>query len=40
MEFDVNSIPAIFFMKNGEVVDSFVWAMPEDEVIKKIEANK
>ena len=38
MEFDVNSIPAVFLMKNGQVVDSFVWAMPEDEVMKKIQA--
>lgn len=37
MEFDVNSIPAVFLMKNGKVVDSFVWAMPEDEVMKKIQ---
>ena len=38
MEFDVNSIPAVFLMKYGQVVDSFVWAMPEDEVMKKIQA--
>ncbi len=38
MDFDVNSIPAVFLMKNGQVVDSFVWAMPEDEVMKKIQA--
>lgn len=38
MDFDVNSIPAIFLMRNWNVVDSFVWAMPEDEVMKKINA--
>jgi len=38
MDFDVNSIPAVFLMRNWNIVDSFVWAMPEDEVMKKIEA--
>ena len=36
-EFEVNSIPAIFFMKNWEIVYNFVWAMPEDEVEKIIQ---
>lgn len=40
MDFSVNSIPAVFFIKNGQIVDSFVWAMPEDEVLRKLEANK
>ena len=39
-QYDINSIPAVFFFKNGEIVDSFVWVMPEDEIVKKIEANK
>ena len=39
-EYDINSIPAVFMFKNWEIVDSFVWVMPEDEVLKKIEANK
>ena len=39
-EYDINSIPAVFMFKNGEIVDSFVWVMPEDEILKKIEANK
>ena len=39
-EYDINSIPAVFMFKNGEIVDSFVGVMPEDEILKKIEANK
>ena len=39
-QYDINSIPAVFFLKNGEIVDSFVGVMPEDEIVKKIEANK
>ena len=39
-EYDINSIPAVFMFKNGEIVDNFVGVMPEDEILKKIEANK
>ena len=39
-EYDLNSIPAVFMFKNGEIVDSFVWVMPESEILEKIEANK
>jgi len=39
-QYDINSIPAVFFFKNGEIVDNFVGVMPEDEIVKKIEANK
>ena len=39
-EYDINSIPAVFMFKNWEIVDSFVGVMPEDEFLKKIEANK
>ena len=39
-EYDINSIPAVFMFKNWEIVDSFVWVMPEDEILKRIEANK
>ena len=39
-QYDINSIPAVFFFKKWEIVDSFVWVMPEDEIVKKIEANK
>ena len=37
-EYDINSIPAVFFFKNWEMVDSFVGVMPKDEVLNKIEA--
>lgn len=39
-EYDINSIPAVFLFKNKEIVDSFVWVMPENEILEKIEANK
>ena len=39
-EYDINSIPAVFMFKNGEIVDNFVWVMPENEILEKIEANK
>ena len=39
-QYDINSIPAVFFFKKWEIVDSFVGVMPEDEIVKKIEANK
>lgn len=37
-EYDINSIPAVFFFKNWQIVDNFVWALPPDEIMKKIEA--
>ena len=39
-QYDINSIPAVFMFKNGEIVDSFVGVMPENEILDKIEANK
>lgn len=39
-EYDINSIPAVFIFKDGQIVDSFVGVMPEDEILKIIEANK
>ena len=39
-EYDINSIPAVFMFKNGEIVDNFVGVMPENEILEKIEANK
>ena len=39
-EYNINSIPAVFMFKNGQIVDSFVWVMPENEILEKIEANK
>ena len=39
-QYDINSIPAVFFFKKWEIVDSFVGVMPENEILEKIEANK
>lgn len=39
-EYNIDSIPAVFFIKNGKIVDSFVGVMPEKEILEKIEANK
>jgi thioredoxin len=39
-EYNINSIPAVFMFKNGEIVDNFVGVMPENEILEKIEANK
>ena len=39
-QYDINSIPAVFFFKNWEIVDSFVGVMPKNEILEKIEANK
>ena len=39
-QYNINSIPAVFMFKNGQIVDSFVWVMPENEILDRIEANK
>ena len=39
-EYDINSIPAVFFFKNWEIVDNFVGVLPENEILEKIEDNK
>ena len=36
-QYDINSIPAVFMFKNGEIVDSFVGVMPENEILEKIQ---
>lgn len=36
LEYDVNSIPAVFLIKNWQIVDNFIWAMPKDEVVNRI----
>jgi thioredoxin 1 len=40
MNFGITSIPAILFMKNGEVVDKLIGAHPKANFVKKIEALK
>lgn len=40
MTYGITSIPAILFVKNGEVVDKLVGAQPKANFVKKIEAHK
>ena len=40
MDYGITSIPAILFIKNGEVVDKLVGAHPKGNFVKKIEAHK
>ena len=39
-QFKVNSIPSLFFIKNGTVVDMSVGYMGKEQLKAKIEANK
>lgn len=38
-QFGITSIPAILFIKNGEVVDKQIGAVPKSVLDKKIQAN-
>ena len=38
-QFGVRNIPTIVFLKNGELVDKLVGAVPKDQLAKKLEAN-
>ncbi len=38
--YGITSIPAILFLKNGEVVDKLVGAQPKANFVKKIEQHK
>lgn len=38
--YGITSIPAILFVKNGEVVDKLVGAQPKANFVKKIEQHK
>lgn len=40
VKYGITSIPAILFVKNGEVVDKLVGAQPKGNFVKKIEAYK
>jgi thioredoxin 1 len=37
INYDITSIPAILFFKNGQVVDRLVGAQPKSNFVKKIE---
>ena len=39
MNYGITSIPAILFIKNGQVVDKLVGAQPKHSFVKKIEAH-
>jgi thioredoxin 1 len=39
MNYGITSIPAILFIKNGQVVDKLVGAKPKHNFIKKIESH-
>jgi thioredoxin 1 len=40
MNYGITSIPAILFIKNGQVVDKLVGAQPKSNFVKKIESHK
>lgn len=40
VDYDVSSIPTILFIKNGEVVDRVIGALPKDEIEEKIKGIK
>ena len=40
MNYGITSIPAILFVKNGQVVDKLFGAQPKANFVKKIEAHK
>ena len=40
LNYGITSIPAILFIKNGEVVDKLIGAQPKSNFEKKIEAHK
>jgi thioredoxin-like negative regulator of GroEL len=39
MNYGITSIPAILFIKGGEVVDKLIGAQPKGNFVKKIEAH-
>ncbi len=40
INYGITSIPAILFVKGGQVVDKLVGAQPKSQFVKKIEAHK
>ncbi len=39
MNYGITSIPAILFIKNGQVIDKLVGAQPKANFVRKIESN-
>jgi len=39
MNYGITSIPAILFIKNGQVVDKLIGAQPKQSFVKKIESH-
>ena len=39
VKYGITSVPAILFIKNGEVVDKLIGAQPKANFVKKIEAH-
>jgi thioredoxin 1 len=37
-QFGISSIPAVFFVKGGKIVDNMVWAVPKIMFQQKIDA--
>ena len=40
VKYGITSIPAILFVKNGEVVDKLVGSQPKGNFVKRLEAHK
>ncbi|MCQ2210454.1 MAG: thioredoxin [Paludibacteraceae bacterium] len=38
-KFSIRNIPTILFIKNGELVDKVVGAVPKNEIVEKLQAN-
>ena len=36
-QYNINSIPAVFIFKNGQKLHDFVWVLPENEILEKIQ---
>ena len=39
LKYSIRSVPAVFFMKNGKIIDQFVGMLSRDELAKKIKLN-
>ena len=39
-QYNVISIPRVIFFKNWKDIEDFVWVLPENEILRRIEVNK